>query len=235
MRADSSLVPVSRVSVTDSVVGQLRAMILSSEYRAEDPLPFERELNTLLSVSRNVIREAIGILGQRGLVRVEQGRGTFVTAPSAPGTRDSLALLLSVRRVSLLELCNVRLLIEPELARRAASLATRTRTRRLTNLVAVLEATSDRPDDHVQADIDFHNEIATLADQPVLGAIVEAIQAPMRESMQLGVRVPGSIGESDKQHRSMYEAIVAGDPDTAAESSRRHIEYIRSYVVDEGT
>jgi len=230
--SEPTLVPVTKTSTTEAVVAQLQTMIINQEFAAGDPLPAERELSASLAVSRNVVREAIGILGQRGLVRVEHGRGTFVAAPSSDSIRDSLSLLLALRHVSLIELCDVRLLIEPELARLAAKNATASTTATLTHLMEELERGSADPDQHVHNDIAFHNEVARLAQQSVLGSILEAIQAPMHQSMALGLLIPDSIRESDVQHRAMHDAIVRGDESGATIATREHIAYVRTYIAE---
>jgi GntR family transcriptional repressor for pyruvate dehydrogenase complex len=204
-------------------------MIVGGELLDGEGLPAERDLAARFAVSRNVIREALGVLAQKGLVRVEQGRGAFVTTPTSESVRDSLQLLLSLNKVRLLELCDARFLIEPELSRRAA-VNSALGTTRLKVALDQLINTEDEPDAHVEADIAFHREIALLADQPILGAIVEAIGTPMRESMALGTTVPFGIKHSDDQHRAIYDAIAAGDEAAAARATRDHIDYVRAYL-----
>ena len=109
-----------RRNTTAQVVDALQAMILDRQLSPGDALPSERELATLLSVSRNVLREALGILRQRGLVDSRHGTGTYVSLPSSSQARDALILLLEMSKVSLVELCDARILIEPELAYFAA-------------------------------------------------------------------------------------------------------------------
>jgi DNA-binding FadR family transcriptional regulator len=204
-------------------------MIVSGELVDGESLPAERELAARFAVSRNVVREALGALTQRGLVRVEQGRGAFVTSPTSENIRDSLQLLLSMRKVDLLELCDARLLIEPELARRAAINSTLGTADLKAALERLMNTESD-PEAHIEADIAFHREIAQLADQLILGAIVEAIGAPLRKSMALGTTVPFGIKHSDDQHHAIYDAIAGGDGVAAAQATREHLDYVRDYL-----
>lgn len=230
MSREVVLAPVSRMSTTDAVVGQLQEMIVRGDYRVGDPLPAERELASQLDVSRNVVREALGILGQKGLVRVEHGRGAFVTVPTADHVRDSLQLLLSLRKVGLIELCDARMLIEPELARLAARNRTPESSQALSALLARLDALGDKPEEHVEADFAFHREIARLAQQSVLGAMVEAIRMPLQLSMNVGLSVEDSIRHSDAQHRLIHDAIVRGDELGAEQAARAHLQYVRTYL-----
>src|SRR5690349_15280838 len=70
--------------------------ILEGEYTPGQQLPTESELQTAWGVSRSVVREAMKMLASQGLVRIEQGRGTFVCdMPEAP---LSAQLELTLRR-----------------------------------------------------------------------------------------------------------------------------------------
>ena len=113
--------PVRHRRTTDTVVEQLERMILERRLQPGDSLPPERELALALSVSRNVLREALGVLGQKGLVRVAAGRGTTVVRPSTEHVEDALTALITYDEITLVELCDARLLIEPEFAASAAA------------------------------------------------------------------------------------------------------------------
>ena len=103
---------VDRIGAREAVVRRIQDLIVANKLAPGDPLPPERELAARLSVSRNVLREGLRTLSQKGLVRVVAGRGAFVEAPTGRVVSESLALLLQLRQVSLIELCDARLLIE---------------------------------------------------------------------------------------------------------------------------
>lgn len=223
--------PVRHRRTTDSVVEQLERMILERRLEPGDSLPPERELAAALSVSRNVLREALGVLGQKGLVRVTAGRGTTVVRPSTEHVEDALTALITYDEISLVELCDARLLIEPELAASAARVATPEAIGRLDALMRILETTREDSEAHVAADRDFHAEIARLAGNRALAAMVQSIRAPVTHSMMLGTSVPRAIDTSDQDHHDVLDAIRMRDPDAAREAMVRHIRYVRDYVI----
>src|SRR6478736_817704 len=100
MTVGSSFKSLERRSTSSAVVEAIQAMIVDQHLMPGDALPSERELATMLSVSRNVLREALGILGQRGLVETRHGTGTYVSLPSSRQARDALVLLLNMGKVS---------------------------------------------------------------------------------------------------------------------------------------
>ncbi len=225
---------VDRIGAREAVVRRIQDLIVANELAPGDPLPPERELAARLSVSRNVLREGLRILSQKGLVRVVAGRGAYVEAPTGRVVSESLALLLQLRQVSLLELCDTRLLIEPELASLAAQRSTPEDLATIDACLAELLRTRAEPQLHVAADLLFHDAIAAVARHSVYGAIVEAVRAPMSQSMLLGTQVPRAIDISDGHHRAIAAAIRAHDPQAAHAAMWGHIAYVQNYVRRDG-
>ena len=75
----SILRPLSRDTLTKQAADTLRRFILSEGLKVGDALPSERELSDILSVSRNIIREALTVLVAEGLIVKKPGSGIFVT------------------------------------------------------------------------------------------------------------------------------------------------------------
>lgn len=221
---------ISRVRTSDSVVSRIQELILASKLRPGDTLPSERELAAILSVGRNALREGLGVLSQRGLVDVVPGRGTFVAELSSAPMRDSLELLLRFRRVGLVELCDARLLIEPELAAFAAARIDESDSVALSAACEALQV-SDDAELHVEADLAFHREVARIAQHAVYQAIVDAVREPVTRSMMFGTIIPRAIGHSDAQHEAILKAILAKDSDAARQTMKEHLEYVRNYIV----
>ncbi len=57
----------------------LRESIANGKFEALQPIPSERQLESLYSVSRTTIRQAIDLLVRQGYLYREHGRGTFVS------------------------------------------------------------------------------------------------------------------------------------------------------------
>lgn len=221
-----------RVRTTDLIVGEIQDLVLSNRLKTGDKLPSERDLAEKFKVSRNVLREALSILRQRGLVEVISGRGTVVTVPSLGSMQDSLSLLLRLKHVSLRELCDARLLIEPELAWRAASLPESVSMDKLEDLGGQLKVSSDDAEGHVQADLDFHQEIADLSGHGVFSAFVGAAREPVTRSMVFGTKIPRAIDASDEQHMAILDAILRRNPREARWAMSEHIRYVSEYIRD---
>lgn len=222
---------VDRLRATDAVAQRIEALIVEQRLAPGDALPPERSLASRLEVSRNILREALRTLGEKGLVNVVSGKGTFVREPSTEAVEASLSLLLQLRHVSLVELCDARAAIEPEMAALAAERRTDADIERINARMLELEQ-SGSPAEHVAADLEFHRAIAETSRHSVYASIADAVRALVTRSMLVGTNVPRAIDVSDTQHQAIAEAITAGDPDQARNAMRVHIAYVRDYVSD---
>jgi GntR family transcriptional regulator len=72
----------SRLTVTESCVEALAAAVEAGTYPKGSKLPSEEDLAAQLHVSRATIRDALQTLQERGMIRREHGRGTFVAERS---------------------------------------------------------------------------------------------------------------------------------------------------------
>ena len=79
------------------VEAKIEDLIAAGEYAVGSRLPGERELMKRLEVSRPVVREAIGRLESRGLLRVYPSKGTFVTRDARVGREGAVAVVGSAR------------------------------------------------------------------------------------------------------------------------------------------
>ncbi|MEM7346967.1 MAG: GntR family transcriptional regulator, partial [Chloroflexota bacterium] len=68
----------------------IRHKIEAEEWQPHDPIPPERELETLYNVSRTTVREALNHLEDQGYIYREHGRGTFVARPKMQHSLHSL-------------------------------------------------------------------------------------------------------------------------------------------------
>lgn len=112
----------ANVNLVGSIVEQIETVIIEQKLNPGDKLPPSRELQKLLGTSQGTLREAIGVLKQKGLVEPKAGRkgGLYVRAVSSDAIGESLSLLIRQRQVSLKHLAVFRSSLEVS----AASLAT---------------------------------------------------------------------------------------------------------------
>lgn len=220
----------SGMRTADVVSAQIQELIVERRLTPGEALPAERDLAALMSVSRNALREGIGQLVQKGLLVTRPGRGTFVAEPSFENMKESLGLLLQLNQVDRVELCDVRLLIEPRQAALAAQNIRDSDSRALEAAMKRLRASAHDASGHVLADLEFHNAIAELANHSVFASIVAVVREPVTRGMVFGTKVPRAIDFSDDQHEAIFEAIMNGRSVDAEEATREHLMYVRDYL-----
>src|SRR5438270_11454004 len=82
----------------EQIVQQVEDSILKGQLKPGDQLPAERDLAQRFGVSRTAVREAVKALREKGLVEAYTGRGTFVTNGKSQAMRQSLHLIIKIRR-----------------------------------------------------------------------------------------------------------------------------------------
>ena len=132
---------VSKISLYERIADLLEERILSDGYEIEKKLPSEQALAEQYSVSRTVIREALKLLKERGLVDSRNGMGSYVTKPEAGNLADVIYRMAVLDKISYAEIYDVRKILEIAACREAASSV---RNDQLAEMNAYLEELKDR-------------------------------------------------------------------------------------------
>jgi GntR family transcriptional regulator, galactonate operon transcriptional repressor len=211
------------------LVEELAHQILGGTLREGDVLPTEPALCEQFGFSRSVIREGLKLLEERGLVRVEQGRGTTVQGRDAWNLLDPavlrVALVYDHEMVLLDDLIAVRRLLEREMARAAA-------TRLSDDELAVLADNAERMASSIgdyeqfrSLDLAFHAGVMKASGSEIGGTIVRTIHMNAGHALRLsapGARV--SLERTVAEHRLIHEALAARDGELAATRTAAHID-----------
>jgi GntR family transcriptional repressor for pyruvate dehydrogenase complex len=201
-------------------------MILSGELPPGTRLPSERQLADQFSVSRASLREAMSVLETLGLVRIEHGRGSFVSEASThPGTASSLPVWRFSSLYTLEEVYQLRHLAEGYAARLAAMAIADDETAGLQMLVRQ-HKDATRTLDFVassQADFDLHHQIMVLSKNRILADLHENYRTIFLESQRIPVARHERVWETVDEHEKVVQAIARRDPDGAEYYMRLHI------------
>lgn len=119
---------IRKGSLVETAIESLRTAIETGHWGVGDRLPVESELSDLLGVSRNTVREAVRVLAHVGMLETRQGDGTYVRA-----TRDAGETLRRIARTRLADQLEVRIMLETEAAKLAATRRTDPDLRKMTD------------------------------------------------------------------------------------------------------
>ena len=225
-----SLEAIPRNRVFTKVAEQLQAHIVN-KLKPGDMLPSERELVRAFRVSRTSIRDAIRILEATGLLEPRQGIGTVVREFSADAILTPVAGALWHRRKAIDELLDVRMIIEPALARRAALHATREQIAELETILGRQEEKVQRGEPATEEDSSFHYTLALAANNSVMLKLVHVLMDLLREMRERSLEVGGRPQKSLAGHRRILAAVKQGDAAAAENAMRRHLVEIEKIIL----
>lgn len=217
-------------------LGSIKESIFNGEFKPGQSLPNESQLSELLGVSRPVLREALRALQIQGLLDIRRGNqgGTFVKDLDHLSFQSNLEDLIRLRRVSVSELSQARLLIEPEVFRLAATHATDEQLDELGQILSATEAAED-VEQHLERGISF-NRLAAQACGNVFYAllmdtIMDFMSSFLRNIESNDINVFVEIYDR-VSHRQVYEALANRDGELAALRIRNHIKGLTARIIN---
>lgn len=215
-------------NLTRAVTAELVERIVGGIHPPGTPLPPEPALGETFSVSRTVIREAVKMLQEKGLVQVRHGTGTTVSAPAMWHMLDELVLAASIAQDESLaildDLVVTRRLLESDMANLAARLATPDVIEQLRALVDRMDELVDVPTTYAEHDRAFHDLMMQASGNRIARAVVRALESQVINTVRyMGRHKRALCMASNQGHRRIYERIAARDPSGAAEAVFTHI------------
>jgi len=208
------------------IVTQLRRSILDGDFGYRARVPSERELAADFGAARGTVRTALKQLEDMNLVIRRPGSGTFVRYRGHADDEDIAG------QTSPLELIEVRLVVEPSVARLAVLHANAQDIERMEEALVHVEACNDDPEIFSRADETFHLALAESTRNPLMVWLYRHIN-DVRGHAQWSIRkdkilTPGRIADYNKQHRALFTAILSRDTQAAADIMTGHLEKARS-------
>jgi GntR family transcriptional repressor for pyruvate dehydrogenase complex len=225
------LAPLRQVKRYELVAEQIRKLISSGAIKPGERLPSERELAERLGVGRSSVRDAVRTLEVMGILEPRQGHGTVVRDTSAEALVVPLRSAVTHKREMVSELLEVRRLLEPALAARAARNAT---AAEIANMAEILRRHAEklkRGEPTIEEDSQFHYAIALAARNGVVLRVLDALMDLLVESRSRSLQVPGRPQRSFAGHRRILRALERRDAKAAEAAVRRHLEEIEEIVL----
>lgn len=222
--------PIQTERLYEQIVNQIESRIVAGELKVGDQLPSERELAEQFTVSRIAVREAVKSLRQKGLVEILPGRGTFVTNATPGAVRHSLGMLMKFGSADgSSSLVEVREILEPEIAARAATRITDELIAAMQNAVNIMETAtaSNDSDAFVEADLDFHIALAEGTQNPIILILINSIIDLLREQRKRTGNVSGGLARGQYHHKIILAAVIKRDPEAARQAMKNHLQQVR--------
>ncbi len=215
-------------NLAQALTAELVESIVQGRHPSGSPLPPEPALCEAFGVSRTVVREAVKVLQEKGLVQVRQGAGTIVTAPAKWNMLDELILGATIAEDDSLSVLDdvvvTRRLLESDMADMAARLATAEVLKQLGALVDKMDELVDDPAAYADYDRAFHDLIMQTSGNRIARAVVRSLEGQVINTARYTGRTERALCvASNRGHRQVYERIAAHDPAAAAGAMFTHI------------
>ncbi|MGX5820074.1 FadR/GntR family transcriptional regulator [Chitinophaga lutea] len=201
--------PLKRKNLADEVAIQLQQLITSGVYAIGEQLPTEPALMQQFGVGRSTIREAVRLVANAGLVRVQQGLGTFVASLQPAGEPLSQRL----NRAHFKDLNEVRLLLEVKIAEKAAFHRTK---EDIAKMKAHLKKRYDMAkagdvEACCRADVDFHTSLAVASGNEIMVDLYKTIALHLLQSFKERYKDTRTFLDTQPLHKALLESIIDKD------------------------
>jgi DNA-binding FadR family transcriptional regulator len=216
--------PIKPLRAHEYVAEQIRRHIALRILQPEECLPSERELAVMFGVGRPTMQQALRLLEAEGLVQARRGRngGTFVLRPAGDAAAADLMARILHHLAEIEDLLVYRSVIEPAIAKRAAS------SRRSSDLTAMTRAThamakAETEFEYMRADTEFHLAVAAATHNPLLVRAIEELRTGLNDVMTLLPESDTWHRLVDAEHEAIAAAIEAGDEKKALSVTESHV------------
>ena len=225
------LKPIRPKKISEEIVEQIKELISKGELKPGDRVPSERELASMLGVSRPSVREAIMVLGAMGFLEARQGGGTFVRALTEASIMDPLAKLVEQKDPELLRaLAEVRMGLESWSAYLAAQRADDGDLAELRRIYAVMEKQAARGGWDSEVDAEFHYAITAASHNSLQMHVLDSIHSIFHATIQVALmefyQQEGHLQKLLTHHREIMEAIAAHEPELARQKMMEHLALV---------
>ncbi|MDR1605102.1 MAG: FadR family transcriptional regulator [Gracilibacteraceae bacterium] len=224
------LLPVKTKRIYQEVVEQIKGLIAEGQIKAGDRLPSERDLAERLQVSRASVREALSALEVMGLLEVRSGEGAYVKEANVDAVVSSLAWMLYLEKDLVLELLEVRKILETQAAALAARRRDEDDLQRMREILAMMRVGLTKEELGDAQDYQFHYALARAAKNKILLRLMNAIADTMQQTLTASriklfeeKGVPQRLYE---EHAEIYRLIEAGADREASARMLSHLEAV---------
>lgn len=211
-----------RGSLIEQTAENLLEMItVQKKFHAGDKLPNENELSMILNVSRGTLREAVRILATQDILRIERGKGTFITDNIS--LENSVLDPLAKVKTNLKDIMEIRLIIEPEAAFLATNRANEREIEKILYYGELNEQKLRNGQDRTEEELLFHNAISKATHNDFMKNLMPIINQAIYKGVLLSKEITQVNEITLIDHRILMEFIKARNGEGAKTAMKLHI------------
>lgn len=219
------------MAVTDEAIEKIKSMIVSGDLRPGSRLPPEKELSEHLGISRNSLRESVKALELMNVLDVRRGDGTYVTSLEPRLLLEAVSFVVDFHDDrSLLEILEVRRILEPAAAAMAALRAGDDDIAGLRELMAQVDEQTG-VEDLVMHDLAFHRRISELGGNTYLVSLLDGLaSSTVRARVWRGLTEEHAVRQTLREHEHIVDALARHDADDVRAWASIHVSGVESWL-----
>jgi len=222
--------------ISEHITEQIRKAIFEGALKPGDKLPSEKKLVETFHVSKTTLREALRSLEVMGFLEIRKGKsgGAFVTEVDMKTARDSFTNFLLFKKLSLSNLSEVRLILEPYVAEKAALSITEEGLKRLDKLNKECEYILKKniPIESRKNEIEFHRIIGSVSANPILMFILDFVENLLIDTKEILQPSKEFSKRVLKAHQRIYKAFLKRDPEKARREMIKHVRKVAEDLME---
>jgi DNA-binding FadR family transcriptional regulator len=228
---------IKKARLSDEIVKQIKETLFAGKLQAGDRLPAERELAEQFETSRASVREALRTLEQEGMIHVRKGvgGGAFIAELDHRPVTNSFQTLLHLKKISIKDIAEARLIFEPEAARLAAERVTEEDLRELEEVIKQMSVAVEGRELPDSFDLKFHQIIARAAGNPILAMLAESLLGVASKTITELHPSMDTLRHVLASHRKVFEAIRKRNGKLAYRTMRQHIVDVQARLAKQAT
>lgn len=205
----------------------LRQMIVQKQtYQVGQKLPNENDLSAQLGISRTTLREAIRILVSEGLLYVERGNGTFVSSQMDVKTDPQLDI--HAKKITLRDLYEARMIIEPEAAVLACKRAMQEDIDYILKVGKEVQEwilKDPTSSERIEVEAEFHSSIVRACHNDFLAQFTPIIKETIEKTFDLHLNLDVIAEDAYKEHILIMDFLKRRDAQALKSAVTIHLHH----------
>ncbi|GIJ49665.1 GntR family transcriptional regulator [Virgisporangium aliadipatigenens] len=228
------------MALTDEAIAKIRSMIQNGELPPGSRLPPEPQLAAQMGLSRSGVREAVKVLESARVLDVRRGDGTYVTSLAPRLLLEGLGLAVELLRDdTLLEVMEVRRMLEPVATGLAALRVTDAALAELSGILDSMRAAADDHEKLIGFDTAFHHTVVAATGNETLTSLLDGLSSrTVRARVWRGLIDGNAAHTTIDEHQAIYAALCRRDQLLAHASALVHVNtseaWLRAVLSDRG-
>jgi GntR family transcriptional regulator, transcriptional repressor for pyruvate dehydrogenase complex len=224
---------IIRKHLYEEIATKLEKMVLDETLKVGDKLPPEKNLAENFGVSRNILREALKTLKERGLIEVRTGDGVYIVKPGTDVLKDMVNRLIILGGVSIRDLFEFRLAIEVKSCGLAAEKADEGELKHLEEIINKMKNDVEDPERWAKEELEFHMSIAKASKNTLFYSFISPISNLLFELFLKGRQNPQAKIEGIEGHIAIVKNLKKRNKALAEEAMRKHLEHSMELIPED--